>query len=296
MHGTYLKWADRVWNPVTGCYSGCKKCWKRSNTTKRFSSDSRMNKAATSLYRKDGELYILDKKFVSVGGSTLSMPFEFEPTYYRYRLSNLDSLKSGFNVAVCTQGELFAPWVPDWVIEEIFEECKKHPLNHYLFTTCYRERYEALAREGKLPKGDQFWYGVTNPYEADKSMELEGYHKFLLITNDLTEARNYYEWIITNNHEPPENAGNAAIFYDGSQESEYPAELLKKQISEKRSQMWTATCMVCGHTSPTKDMIAILARKKRGTSAMAVGYMHEGCFKKFCSDSGVDGPEFKGKE
>ncbi len=44
-----------------------------------------------------------------------------------------DSLGEGKTIFVCSQTDLFGEWVPREIIERVLEQCRKYPLNRYLF-------------------------------------------------------------------------------------------------------------------------------------------------------------------
>ena len=97
MHrSTTEPWADYVWNPITGCLKDCEFCHLKSQY-KRFSGDIRYNRSLKDRYAVENNTFVLDQKFTSPKGGTLSFPFRGQPTYHRYRLGNLDQLKAGLN-------------------------------------------------------------------------------------------------------------------------------------------------------------------------------------------------------
>ena len=57
--------------------------------------------------------------------------------------------------------DLFGAWVPDKWIQAVFEACEQADRHRYLFLTKNPRRYSELAKAGKLPQKDNFWYGST---------------------------------------------------------------------------------------------------------------------------------------
>ena len=88
---TRIEWADRVWNPITGCNTGCSYCYARREA-KRFGDN-------------------------------------FTPKFHPERLEQPLHLQKPSKIFVCSMGELFGPWVPlDWVkrIYDVMTACVDH--------------------------------------------------------------------------------------------------------------------------------------------------------------------------
>lgn len=161
MQKTKIEWCDSTWSPVTGCLHGCDYCYAR-RIANRF---SRPHCIAVDIPVKNTtcELYELDKPFTTTKNGKEKVepyPFAFLPTFHRYRLNEYEK-KKGRTIFVCSMADLFGEWVPDSWIEEIFAACEKAPQHRYIFLTKNPKRYGELARAGKLPKGDNMWYGST---------------------------------------------------------------------------------------------------------------------------------------
>ncbi|MDO5398786.1 MAG: DUF5131 family protein [bacterium] len=181
MNKTKIDWCDATWNPVTGCLHGCTYCYAAA-IAHRFGNDHRLYECRTEEYRRSGRIYILDKPMKNYEGKDVVYPFEFAPTYHRYRLNELESkFKNGTNIFVCSMADLFGEWVPDKVISEIFEACINTPRHNYLFLTKNPKRYEDLMRIGKLPKRDNFWYGTTVTAQENKFFVNGEYNTFVSI-------------------------------------------------------------------------------------------------------------------
>ena len=154
MEKTKIDWCDSTWNPVSGCLHGCEYCYARG-IAKRFSRGPRETDMC------DCVLHELSEPVISKG-KMVPYPFDFEPTFYKYRLNEYQN-KKGRNVFVCSMADLFGEWVPDDWIEEVFKACDNAPQHNYLFLTKNPFRYEILHQEGILRKRDNMWYGYSMP-------------------------------------------------------------------------------------------------------------------------------------
>ena len=151
---TKIDWADATWNPVTGCLHGCEYCYAR-RIAERFGSNQ------MPIFT---DYPVLDKPVRSVGfdcGKIHPYPFDFTPTFHRYKLDEPQRWKKPRNIFVCSMADLFGEWVPDAWIREVFEACEAAPQHRFLFLTKNPGRYCHLERAGIMPKGDNFWFGAT---------------------------------------------------------------------------------------------------------------------------------------
>lgn len=191
MENTKIDWADSSWNPVTGCFHDCPYCYAR-NIARRFSGGKTI---------KFGLRTVLNDP-VKINGKISPYPYGFLPTFHRYRLQEYRE-KKGKNIFVCSMADLFGEWVPDDWIKEVLDACKAAPQHNYLFLTKNPGRYIELAKNGILPKDDNFWYGssVTGPHDMYTWFSKD-YHWFLSvepILEDLGEMdpdAQKPEWII----------------------------------------------------------------------------------------------------
>ncbi len=153
MNNTKIEWCSSTWNPVTGCLHGCHYCYARG-IANRFGC----HKKATQ--EKE---YVLDEPY-KVDGNRVPYPFDFAPTFHKYRLGEYEN-KESRTIFVCSMADLFGEWVPDEWIKAVFAACEKAPQHKYLFLTKNPERYERLCQGGELKKSDNMWYGstMTNP-------------------------------------------------------------------------------------------------------------------------------------
>lgn len=311
MHRTKVEWADRAWNPITGCMKGCEYCVCVNRVT-RFCGDIRYNKGQTEQYRTDEDLKILDDIFLDSAGHKVTNPFGFEPTYHRYRAKMLESLRTPMKFAVCYEGELFGSWVEDKYIKEIFDLLKPFSNHRFMFLTAYPERYEELSRKGILPEEDNYWYGwsVTRG-NIDYIPDIKA-HKYLAITPILGPIGNIpsdIEWVILGadikkrkNQVIPEEIWirditsdcldkNIPLFCESSIEpyvetmrKSYPQGLCLNEYSDVRKELYETDCNKCGRHGLKREMASIKMVYERGGSTPTIGFLCDKCYKTMCED------------
>lgn len=145
---TKIDWADSTWNPVTGCLHGCEYCYARK-IAERFGyhlTDRNVHDLKTPVRKKD---------------AIVPYPYDFEPTFHRYKLEETQHWKKPRTIFVCSMADLFGDWVPDEWIQEVFKACEAAPQHRYLFLTKNPKRYVDLYKNGVLRVRDSFWYGTT---------------------------------------------------------------------------------------------------------------------------------------
>lgn len=166
MEKTKIDWADSTWNPVTGCLHGCEYCYAR-RIAERFggASETHNNECCHECQWETegtGEIHELDEPIYDYDhGRKAPYPFDFDPTFHRYKLDEPKSWKKPRTIFVCSMADMFGDWVPDAWIQEVFEACKAAPQHRYLFLSKNPGRYCHLDRAGIMPKGDNFWFGAT---------------------------------------------------------------------------------------------------------------------------------------
>lgn len=165
---TKIDWADATWNPVTGCLHGCEYCYAR-RIAERFGSN---------LMPIFTNYPVLDEPVRSVGfdcGKNQPYPFDFTPTFHRYRLDEPARRTRPRNIFVCSMADLFGEWVPDEWIDDVIKATQRALQHRYLFLTKNPERYgEWLERfeEGRISELDEVencWFGAS----ASNNAELE---------------------------------------------------------------------------------------------------------------------------
>lgn len=161
---TKIDWCDATWNPVTGCKHGCEYCYAR-RIAERFggASETHNNECCHEcqwITEGTGEIHDLDEPIYDFDkGRNAPYPFDFDPTFHRYKLDEPQHWKKPRTIFVCSMADLFGEWVPDSWIEAVFAACEKASQHRYLFLTKNPGRYIELAKKDKLPR--QHWYGYT---------------------------------------------------------------------------------------------------------------------------------------
>ncbi len=153
---TKIDWADATWNPVTGCLHGCEYCYAR-RIAERF-----------GWHANEPEINdrVLCEMPVS-GGRKVPYPFDFQPTFHKYRLDIPARWTRPRTIFVCSMADLFGEWVPDEWIQQVFDACRKAPQHRYLFLTKNPDRYDALEDAGLItPENQNFWLGSTVTVET----------------------------------------------------------------------------------------------------------------------------------
>jgi protein gp37 len=178
MNRTKIDWADYSWNPVTGCLGPngggpCTYCYAK-RIAARFGADTSYFDSAypdrphLHYIRLDVEEEFIDLNFKDRNGYPMELgnlecrslyPFNFEPTFNEYRLSEPLWAKKPSRVFVCSMGELFGNWVPDDWIRRVLAACEAAPQHQYLFLSKNAGRYELLF--GKTTVHPNWWFGTT---------------------------------------------------------------------------------------------------------------------------------------
>ena len=196
---TKIDWCDSTWSPVTGCLHGCEYCYARG-IANRFGTKNQCH----SFYggHPVGIFHELEEPaVVTETGKKSPYPFNFEPTFHKYRLNEYQN-KKGRNIFVCSMADLFGDWVPDEWIEEVFKACNNAPQHNYLFLTKNPKGYLRT----KLPLNDNIWYGTSVcrkddvpkcrylPFVRNKFVSIEPILEDLDIIDSPTI--NYVDWVI----------------------------------------------------------------------------------------------------
>ena len=169
MQKTKIDWCDMSWNPVTGCLHGCEYCYARK-IANRFKGSLYQNKVYAiqncnvKLYSSTGygwyQNHSIDKPVKNGEGRIIPYPFDFKPTFHRYRLDEPQKVKKPQTVFVCSMADLFGKWVPDSWIEAVFEACEKVPQHRYLFLTKNPRRY-GQSNLCHMFQKQNIWLGTT---------------------------------------------------------------------------------------------------------------------------------------
>lgn len=180
---TKIDWADATWNPVTGCLHGCDYCYARG-IANRFGGHKRGE--IKDIMTPNGEIARVElvaaeltepmRRNEDMGsglmrvGPIIPYPYDFIPTFHRYKLDEPQHWRKPRNIFVCSMADLFGEWVPDEWIKAVFDACAEAPQHRYLFLTKNPARYIELAKKDMLPR--QHWYG----YSATRQSQLWSFH------------------------------------------------------------------------------------------------------------------------
>lgn len=164
---TKIDWCDSTWNPITGCYHDCEYCYARG-IAKRYGGYNIDPVGESTLIgtRPDGTKIVeLEHQLSRVDKNCrvrpAAYPFDFTPTFHRYRLDEPKKWTEPRTIFVCSMADLFGEWVPDKWIKEVIAACKAAPQHRYLFLTKNPGRYRELFVKEILPTEGNFWYGST---------------------------------------------------------------------------------------------------------------------------------------
>jgi protein gp37 len=165
---TKIEYVDYTWNPVTGCLHGCEYCYAEK-IAKRFGGWVLPYSSKMLHEPLEGETRVLDapheilqkSKHEGIKLSKAPYPYDFLPTFHRYKLEEPTKIKKPQNIFVCSMADLFGDWVPDEWIKAVFEACEKAPQHRYLFLTKNPQKLIDLNRDNCLPLTKNFWFGTT---------------------------------------------------------------------------------------------------------------------------------------
>lgn len=151
MNKSKIEWCDMTWNPVSGCLNQCPYCYARK-IANRFGS-----------HVPSGNIEVLELPCVTFpdakhGYKELPMPYpyDFTPTFHKYRLDVPQKIKKPQNIFVCSMADLFGDWVPNEWIKQVFNVCRENYQHNYLFLTKNPKRYEEVLDRYFPPN---FWFG-----------------------------------------------------------------------------------------------------------------------------------------
>lgn len=309
MKPTRVEWADRAWNPISGCLKGCAYCTCIGRQSV-FSGDIRANKGHKEKYRFDGNMYITSEVFES-NGRVLTNPFGFLPTYHMQRLKLLETLKTPMSTIVSYDGEMFGPWVSDEYIREIFTATAEYPRQRFLYITSYPERYEKLEEKKMLPSGENQWFGWSHTSgKVEASPNIKG-HKYLMIAPLLGEVSGIpedVEWVILGRDQKkykdqvtPKKEWvdritaecrekkiplfmESNIYEFASRiKTEYPQSFMIEAYSDKRLEMYMTKCGRCKKEGKKKEFSTVTISYGRKGNYRA-GFFCKECLKEICRE------------
>ena len=187
MRKTKIDWADSTWNPVTGCLHGCEYCYAR-RIAERFGSKQKPESIERSVLdapMRCTDQYLYMRIAGIHAGKALPYPFDFFPTFHRYKLDEPQKWKKPRTIFVCSMADLFGDWVPAEWIQEVFDACEATPQHRYIFLTKNPGRLAKMANAHNvrqwnerhpdklhpntdeyvgipcLPRHDNWWFGSS---------------------------------------------------------------------------------------------------------------------------------------
>ena len=176
---TKIDWCDASWNPVTGCLHGCDYCYARG-IANRFGGHRQGE--IKDIMTPDGEIARVELVAVELTepmhrneamgsglmrvGPIIPYPYDFLPTFHRYKLEEPKRWKKPRTIFVCSMADLFGDWVPDRWIRDVFDACAEAPQHRYLFLTKNPKRYieahpwyqQSIQRPSKAFEA---WFGYS---------------------------------------------------------------------------------------------------------------------------------------
>lgn len=145
MNKSKIEWCDMTWNPVTGCLHGCNYCYAK-RIAERFGAHlDRQEIKTVELHFKRDNPY----------------PYDFYPTFHRYRLDEPKIKTKGKNIFVSSMGDLFGDWVPDSWIRAVFDACQNAPQHNYIFLTKNPMRFQNVFLTMNLNITKNMWFGFS---------------------------------------------------------------------------------------------------------------------------------------
>jgi len=141
MGETRIEWADKTWNPVTGCPGpgispGCEKCYAKRRS----------------------------KRMAGRFGYPKKDPFQIV-IHDPKRWAQPASWKKPACIFTCSMGDLFHVNVPDRIYPGIFRVCRGCPQHTFLFLTKRPHRMVEVSRSWAAENGGEplrnVWMGVT---------------------------------------------------------------------------------------------------------------------------------------
>ena len=166
---TKIDWCDATWNPVTGCLNGCEYCYAR-RIAERFGSKQKpesIERSVLNVPMRCTDLYSYMRMAGISRGKTQPYPFDFSPTFHRYKLDEPQRWKKPRNIFVCSMADLFGDWVPDEWIDAVISSTQSALQHRYLFLTKNPKRYDDwLERfeEGRAKGIEEVancWFGAS---------------------------------------------------------------------------------------------------------------------------------------
>lgn len=161
MNKTKIDWATASWNPITGCLHDCTYCYARQ-IAHRF---------------RDQEFDEYKKYHAPECTHDIHMPgkapypYDFAPTFHRYRLGEPRKARKPQNVFAVSMGDLFGEWVPEEWILKTLKACATAPWHNFLFLTKNPKRMHQWNNGWKVAEAISVlkngWFGFSVTSQAD---------------------------------------------------------------------------------------------------------------------------------
>jgi protein gp37 len=146
MAKTKIEWANKVWNPVTGCTYGCEWCYAR-----RMAVRLREN-PYTALKYMHG----------------------FNPTFHpeECTIEKMKQFKKGDKVFVCSMGDLFDPMISVNDTKTILELMENSEAQFLLLSKRPVEMQDFFQRYGHFDSGKNIWIGASMTNQQDVNVRM----------------------------------------------------------------------------------------------------------------------------
>lgn len=153
MSATNIEWAERVWNPVTGCSFGCEFCYAR-----KFANRMKFNPNP-----------LVREKYKN----------GFKPTVHHNLFNEPATWRKPSRVFVTSMGDLFDPAVSFSDLHRLFKVMQIYGAHKYIILTKQPKRmkdfvHEFISANGLDAMPDNIWMGVSasNQQETDDRLRI----------------------------------------------------------------------------------------------------------------------------
>lgn len=185
---TKIDWCDSTWNPVTGCLHGCEYCYAR-RIAERFggASETHNNECCYECQWETegtGDIHDLNEPIYDYDKCrNAPYPFDFDPTFHRYRLDEPRRWTKPRTIFVCSMADLMGEWVPNPWKQDVIAACKAAPQHRYMFLTKNPYGYNIWPTKDRPIEHrfdqDNFWLGCSMTGLEDLSRYDGHYGRYL---------------------------------------------------------------------------------------------------------------------
>jgi protein gp37 len=144
MNRTKIEWTDFTWNPVTGCWGPGGTAEQPNRCTYCYAA-----KIAHRMAHIEGSEYGCGVERPNPMGA-------FDPRFHPGRLDQPNEVKKPSRIFVCSMGDLFGEWVPEFWIGSVLNFVKGTPQHIFQFLTKNPRRLEEFS-----PWPENCWVGAT---------------------------------------------------------------------------------------------------------------------------------------